>query len=168
MIIRTVLFALTAFGAASISWSQTPSPSGTPTSAAPSAQSARKPTAENHSTSAAPSGKSIAPSPAQADLHPAGHSQGTTQEVRPDAVYSKPSGQDSQPKQSNVITHHDVSAARSTQPSTPSATSGKTYGGNTGKKSAPGTACSTARQKPNGDLDCGTGGNAALPGKIPK
>jgi hypothetical protein len=168
MIIRTLLFALAALGTASISSSQTPSPSGTPTSAAPGAQSARKPTADTHSPSTAPSGKAVAPPPAQADLHPAGHPQGTTQEVRPDAVYPKPSGQDSQPKQSNVITHRDVPAARSTQPSTSSASSGKTYEGNTGKKSAPGTACGTARQKPNGDLDCGTGGNAALPGKIPK
>jgi hypothetical protein len=44
----------------------------------------------------------------------------------------------------------------------------KAYTGNTGKKTDPGTACSSARPTPNGGVDCGTSGNAATPGKVPK
>src|SRR3954447_11987345 len=44
----------------------------------------------------------------------------------------------------------------------------KSYTGNTGKKADAGTACSSARPTPNGGVDCGTSGNAATPGKVPK
>jgi hypothetical protein len=44
----------------------------------------------------------------------------------------------------------------------------KYYKGNTGKKPDAGTACSTARPTPNGGVDCGTGGNGATPGNVPK
>jgi len=44
----------------------------------------------------------------------------------------------------------------------------KAYTGNTGKKKDAGTACSSARPTPNGGVDCGTSGNAATPGKVPK
>lgn len=44
----------------------------------------------------------------------------------------------------------------------------KTYTGNSGKKADAGTAYSSARPTPNGGVDCGTSGNAATPGKVPK
>jgi hypothetical protein len=44
----------------------------------------------------------------------------------------------------------------------------KAYTGNTGKKHDAGTACSSARPNPNGGVDCGTSGNAATAGKVPK
>jgi hypothetical protein len=44
----------------------------------------------------------------------------------------------------------------------------KAYTGNSGKKKDAGTACSSARPTPNGGVDCGTGGNAATAGKVPK
>jgi hypothetical protein len=44
----------------------------------------------------------------------------------------------------------------------------KAYTGNTGKKNDAGTACSSARPNPKGGVDCGTGGNAATAGKVPK
>ena len=44
----------------------------------------------------------------------------------------------------------------------------KAYTGNKGKKSDAGTACSSARPNPNGGVDCGTSGNAATAGKVPK
>ena len=44
----------------------------------------------------------------------------------------------------------------------------KAYTGKTGKKKEAGTACSSARPTPNGGGDCGTSGNAATPGKVPK
>lgn len=103
---------------------------------------------------------------------PSNHSKADT-EVRPDAVYAKPSGQDSKPKKSNLIRHstagtpsqHPGQARRTDQ--TPNA-SKKTYEGNSGKKQNVDTGCSTAQRKPNGDLDCGTGGKGAVPGRIPK
>jgi len=44
----------------------------------------------------------------------------------------------------------------------------KAYTGNTGKKNDPGTACSSARPTPNGGVNCGTTGDAATAGKVPK
>jgi hypothetical protein len=44
----------------------------------------------------------------------------------------------------------------------------KAYTGNTGKKKDAGTACSSARPNANGGVDCGTGGNSATTGKVPK
>ncbi|MEA3178542.1 MAG: hypothetical protein QOI59_2065 [Gammaproteobacteria bacterium] len=44
----------------------------------------------------------------------------------------------------------------------------KAYTGNTGKKTDPGTACSSARPTANGGVDCGTGGDSATAGKVPK
>jgi hypothetical protein len=44
----------------------------------------------------------------------------------------------------------------------------KAYTGNTGKKADPGTACSSARPTSNGGVDCGTGGDSATTGKVPK
>ncbi len=44
----------------------------------------------------------------------------------------------------------------------------QTYHGAAGKTDNTSTACSTARTKANGGLDCGTGGEGATPGKVPK
>jgi len=44
----------------------------------------------------------------------------------------------------------------------------KAYTGNTGKKQDADPACSSARPSPNGGVDCGTSGNAATAGKVPK
>jgi hypothetical protein len=44
----------------------------------------------------------------------------------------------------------------------------QTYQGAAGKTDNTSTACSTARTKANGRLDCGTGGEGATPGKVPK
>jgi len=44
----------------------------------------------------------------------------------------------------------------------------KAYNGNKGKKRDPGTACSSARPTPNGGVDCGTKGDAATSGQVPK
>jgi hypothetical protein len=44
----------------------------------------------------------------------------------------------------------------------------KAYTGNTGKKTDAGTACSSARPSANGGVDCGTSGNSATTGKVPK
>ena len=119
-------------------------------------------------TTPAPPANSPVPA-AQSKPKPVGGAEHSTHEVRPDAVYPKPSGQDSQPRKSNTITRRDVPASRaSSQPSAAPAASKQTYQGQTGRKSAPSTACSTARTKADGTLDCGTGGNAALPGRIPK
>ncbi|HET9388467.1 MAG TPA: hypothetical protein VFO44_02355 [Steroidobacteraceae bacterium] len=51
--------------------------------------------------------------------------------------------------------------ARTTPPTAGSQTA--VYHGAQGKKSAPGTACSSARLKPDGSLDCGMSGKAAAP-----
>jgi hypothetical protein len=45
----------------------------------------------------------------------------------------------------------------------PPSVSRDTYQGSQGKKKDPGTACSTARLKPDGTLDCGTSGKTATP-----
>jgi hypothetical protein len=45
----------------------------------------------------------------------------------------------------------------------PPSVSRDTYQGAQGKKKDPGTACSTARLKPDGTLDCGTSGKTATP-----
>jgi hypothetical protein len=167
---RNLLFAIAALGATSIAFSQSPSP---PSSAAtvPDSQTIKKPPTGTTSQSGAPSrqARSSAQTAEQSGAKHA-HQEQVTQEARPDAVYAKPSGQDSQPRPSNVVTHRTVDTGQpSNQPSVPPpAGAQKTYRGNTGKKSDPGTACNTARVKPNGDLDCGTGGQAALSGKIPR
>ena len=44
----------------------------------------------------------------------------------------------------------------------------QTYQGAAGKTDNTSTACSTARTNANGRLDCGTGGEGATPGKVPK
>jgi hypothetical protein len=102
----------------------------------------------------------------------------------PDAVYAKPSGQDSQPNKAPPLKKQRAVA---TQKKAPSASTGtgtvesrgakaadqsaavrkvakqKSYSGNSGKKPDPGTACSTARPTPNGGLDCGMSGDSATP-----
>jgi hypothetical protein len=95
-----------------------------------------------------------------------------------DAVYPKPSGQDSQPSSKPQQTQAKAPKAasvesRGTKSSDQSSAvqpvaKQKAYTGNTGKKADPGTACSTARTRPDGTLDCGTSGVGATPGKIPK
>ncbi|MBV8782964.1 MAG: hypothetical protein JOZ67_02130 [Gammaproteobacteria bacterium] len=84
---------------------------------------------------------------------------------RPDAVYAQPSGQDSAPKSrpapSPGVKGPSTAAGVATHPAP--------YRGNSGRKkqdAAASTACSTARLKKNGQLDCGTGGDAATAGKI--
>jgi|KBSSwiStaDraftv2_1062776.scaffolds.fasta_scaffold10552_8 hypothetical protein len=79
----------------------------------------------------------------------------------------------SQPTPPTSTQKADPSATPSTTgaPKTPqgkSAEKQKAYTGNTGKKQDAGTACSSARPKPNGGVDCGTSGNAATAGKVPK
>jgi hypothetical protein len=96
---------------------------------------------------------------------------------RNDALYPKPSGQDSSPNPSPPSSHSPAAqqqqankaprskqAASGTQSSNPGKSA--SYTGATGKKSDPGTACSTARRTADGRLDCGTGGNGATAGKI--
>jgi hypothetical protein len=98
---------------------------------------------------------------------------------RPDASYPHPSGQDSRPNtapganksQGNATKSTGTVDAKGTQtskqsPPVQNLTKGKTY--TDGKKSDPGTACSTARTMPNGGLDCGTSGDGATPGKVPR
>jgi hypothetical protein len=114
-----------------------------------------------------------APQPAPSSSQPASNA------ARPDANYPKPSGQDSQPSrttpkqapgsspdngtvQSQGAQHANQSGQVKSLEKHP------TYKGNTGKKKDPGTACSTARPTKNGGVDCGTGGEGATPGKVPK
>jgi hypothetical protein len=101
-------------------------------------------------------------------------------QTRPDATYPNPSGQDSQPKPANPPAAGSKQGAkpgtvesRGAQTSKQSAgaqgvAKQKAYQGNTGKKSDAGTACSTARPTANGGVDCGTSGEGATPGKVPK
>jgi hypothetical protein len=102
-----------------------------------------------------------------------------TPQTRPDAKYPNPSGQDSQPsqtapKKSNRTgnTNGTVEPRGSKTKDQSAASQGvakqKSYTGNSGKKSDPGTACSSARPTANGGVDCGVGGNAATTGRIPK
>jgi len=49
------------------------------------------------------------------------------------------------------------------QPGRPAAVPRGIYSGSSGKKSDPGTACSTARTKPDGTLDCGMSGKPVTP-----
>jgi hypothetical protein len=108
-------------------------------------------------------------------------SSSATAQARPDAKYPNPSGQDSQPSKAPVAPKKSTGSApgngnaesRGTRASDQSARSQgaakqQVYKGNTGKKADPGTACSTARPTNNGGVDCGTGGKAATPGKVPK
>jgi hypothetical protein len=100
-------------------------------------------------------------------------------QTRPDARYPNPSGQDSRPSEThpqksvrNGKTQGTVES-RGSKTSDQSAASQpvakqKSYTGNTGKKSDPGTACSSARPTPNGGIDCGVSGNAATTGRAPK
>lgn len=111
--------------------------------------------------------------------HSATSAQSAT-ETRPDARYPHPSGQDSQPDHSPHKTKlaaagskEDKEAGRDqTREATPHSKQDaqlakrKTYGGSTGSKADPGTACSTARPTANGGVDCGTSGNSATMGKI--
>lgn len=102
-----------------------------------------------------------------------------TPRTRPDARYPNPSGQDSRPSQTpphksvrNGNTKGTVES-RSSKTSAQSSASQpvakqKSYTGNTGKKSDPGTACSSARPTANGGVDCGVSGNAATTGRAPK
>jgi hypothetical protein len=105
----------------------------------------------------------------------------TQSQTRPDATYPNPSGQDSQPKPANPRAAGSKQAApkpgtvesrspttSSQSPPARSVAKQKQYQGNTGKKADPGTACSTARPTRNGGVDCGTGGQGATPGKVPK
>jgi hypothetical protein len=117
---------------------------------------------------------SLAQTPAPATPPPS-----SSTESRPDASYPKPSGQDSQPKQTptkskatppQATTGVESRGSQTAQQSSavkPVAKQ-KAYTGNTGKKQDPGTACSTARPTKNGGIDCGTGGEGATPGKVPK
>jgi hypothetical protein len=108
-------------------------------------------------------------------------SSSATAQPRPDAKYPNPSGQDSQPSKAPVAPkkatgsapgNGNVESRGSRTSDQPAASQGvakqKVYKGNTGKKTDPGTACSTARPNNKGGLDCGTGGNGATPGKVPK
>jgi hypothetical protein len=98
---------------------------------------------------------------------------------RPDAKYPRPSGQDSRPSTTTPKAASGSSPAkgdperRGTSTAKQSAAARHVekqgaYRGQQGKKSDPGTACSTARATPGGGVDCGTGGEGATPGKIPK
>jgi hypothetical protein len=95
---------------------------------------------------------------------------------RPDAQYANPSGQDSKPSKTTVpkaappagsVEQRGTQTSQQSKPVQPSAKQ-KSYQGNVGKKGDVGTACSTARPTPQGGVDCGTGGEGATPGKVPK
>jgi len=79
---------------------------------------------------------------------------------RPDAVYPKPAGQDSSPQRSRA-SKPAAPAPGHAAPERPA-----NYHGNSGKKKATSTACSSARLTGNGQLDCGTHGDAATGGKL--
>lgn len=79
----------------------------------------------------------------------------------------------SQPTPPTATQEADPSATPSTTgapkiPQGKAAEKQKAYTGNRGKKHDAGTACSSARPNPNGGVDCGTSGNAATAGKVPK
>jgi hypothetical protein len=78
-----------------------------------------------------------------------------------------PPGASAKATQPAKARHHSPSAppVRTTPPTarSQSAVTPNTYTGAQGKKSAPGTACSSARLKPDGSLDCGMSGKAAAP-----
>ncbi len=114
---------------------------------------------------------------------PAQPSTATSATTRPrhDANYPNPSGQDSKPNKAPAAPKKATGSApangnvesRGSRTSDQSASAQavakqKTYRGNTGRKTDPGTACSTARATPNGGVDCGLGGEGATPGKVPK
>jgi hypothetical protein len=165
----TLISAFVALGVTNVSFSQRPSP-GASASSSTDVQTLQKQAPVKPQAGPPPLLKEpVAPAGTQSRAKQSAQPPQSTQEVRPDAVYAKPSGQDSRPQPSNVITDRQAPTSKhSDQPSAPVSGTQTTYRGNTGKKPAVGTACSTARVKPNGDLDCGTGGAAALPGKIPK
>jgi hypothetical protein len=115
---------------------------------------------------------------AQTAAQPAAKTPASSQ-TRPDAQYAKPSGQDSQPTktapkkatgsspgQGNVESRGSKTTDQSA--GAQGAVKQKAYNGNTGKKTDAGTACSTARATPSGGVDCGTSGEGATPGKVPK
>ena len=126
---------------------------------------------------AAPSANTPAAAPTTSS-EAARKAQSATTEKRPDAVYPKPSGQDSQPtnsanrpsKASKRATHTTAPVLAHSGSKAASPNQGKStaapYTGAAGKRSNPGTACSTARVTQSGALDCGTGGDGATAGKI--
>ena len=102
-----------------------------------------------------------------------------TAQPRPDVTHSKPANQSKQPfkaaakKSSNSAQGMGTPEARGPRTTDQSAPAQavakqKSYQGSFGKKADPGTACSTARPTPNGGVDCGTGGEGATHGKVPK
>jgi len=102
----------------------------------------------------------------------------SSSQTRPDAQYPNPSGQDRKPSQTpprkatgsapgNGSVEQRGSRTKDQSAASQGTAKRKTYRGNTGKKSDPGTACSTARPTKNGSVDCGTGGEGATPGKVP-
>ena len=110
---------------------------------------------------------------------PATSTPPSNSQSRPDADYPHPSGQDSQPSKTPSNKPPEPTTGKGTAESRGSKTSHQSkqvqnvakqgaYKGNVGKKGDPGTACSTARSTPNGGLDCGTSGEGATPGKVPK
>jgi hypothetical protein len=103
----------------------------------------------------------------------------SSSQTRPDAQYPNPSGQDSKPNQTppkkatgsapdKGTVEQRGSRTKDQSSASQKTAKRKTYQGNTGKKADPGTACSTARPTNNGGVDCGTGGEGATPGKVPK
>jgi hypothetical protein len=85
-----------------------------------------------------------------------------TQSTPPPAAHPPQSAQKADP-----ATAPNTTGAPKTKQGKP-AEKQKAYTGNTGKKTDPGTACSSARPTPNGGVDCGTTGDAATAGKVPK
>lgn len=148
-------------------------PSSPPATATPAAPSPNTPTA-----SSTPEAQASSNSPDSGDPQAIRRQASAG---RPDAVYPHPSGQDSQPSTTHTKGRPQRRGARDSatvesrgtrtnDQSKPaqSTAAQKAYGGSSGKKADPGTACSTARPAPNGGVDCGTGGNGATPGKVPK
>jgi hypothetical protein len=88
-----------------------------------------------------------------------------------DSAATPPNPAASQPPTATQKANPSATPSTTGAPKTPQGKSTekqKAYTGNTGKKADAGTACSSARATPNGGVDCGTSGNAATAGKVPK
>jgi hypothetical protein len=59
--------------------------------------------------------------------------------------------------------HQALAKSEASPTAKPADVAPNTYHGAQGKKTDPGTACSTARVKKDGSLDCGMSGKAAVP-----
>lgn len=152
-------------------------------SAAAQASAATQPPPPPAPSPSAPSTSSAPSTAAPPSTTPPSAAPGPSATVQPsrDAHYPKPSGQDSRPSNKPSPPKKSMASGpgkgdpegrgpRIAAQSAPAQQAAKQpkYRGNIGKKADPGTACSTARPTANGGVDCGTGGEGATPGKVPK